>query len=488
MNDKHRSDRRSLIRIAAAIAAITLLSSCGSGSGTPRLPGGGSLSQSAKVMASDLNGNGLPEIVVSSVRSESPRVFAADTQASYFDASESLAGLANAIVSDAPSQGYGGVLPFGGSANDASLLIFEGAVLEEADGAPRITSIIPTPCEAGEVLWIEGKGFRTSTHVADVLFGGEIIEPIFVLARFLAVQVPPDTPAGNYEIAVRRDAQVSSSASVEVHAIATPIIDRVSPDPLVRGRFATVEGSHLGLLGEDVKVTIDGVASSSVIAFRDILFFLVPDSAEDGTLVIARGEVVSAPFAVTLTDMPALSITGLSPNTAPLGAIVTIEATGIDFHAASIPEVSLEGTALPVLGIGPDRIDVVIPSGTMSGGIVLRQGDSTSNAVGFTVRDRQAPQIASVAPDPIVPGGVMEVVGTDLVDLRDVGDGGPSGVSGATSVTVSGEETPFVFPTAGGLVVLLPFELTSGKDDVAVVVTVGETSSEPFTVSVADSN
>ena len=473
--------------VALALLTAAVLASCGSPSQGAAVTADTAQPGLSKVTSTDVDLDGRAEIVVSSA-TDAPRVFSATSGSHFEDSSATLSDAASAVLSSVPDIGEAllDFLPFGEEGAPTGVVLFECAETEEVAGAPTITAVQPAKSEPGDVLWISGTGFHTKSESADVLLGTRALAPIFVLSRFLAVQVPLDVEPGKYDIVVRRGEFSSETTAVEVVAVAAPEVARVLPDPLIRGRIALIEGSHLGRMGEETTVSIGGVQAKSVLSLRNVVMFTVPGTAGDGDLIVTRTGMESTPVAVSVSDAAPLSISDVVPAKAPTGALVLVELAGLDFGSFG-PSHELRATLgrqeLPLLGVDPRGLLVLVPAGASSGDLTVTVGDATTNTFAFVVRDREAPAIDSVEPDPIEAGGVALIKGRDLYDL-DVEDifstGVHTGPSLGATVLIDGQASEFVFPTEQGLITGIPLSLEPGSDGaVSVVVRVDGTDSEP---------
>jgi rhamnogalacturonyl hydrolase YesR len=96
---------------------------------------------------------------------------------------------------------------------------------------------------------------------------------------------------------------------------------------------------------------------------------------------------------ITSTSAPAPSVANLSPASGPEGTLVTI--TGANFGTAQ-GTVKFSGAAAPVASWSPSTIMVAVPSGAISGDVVVTAGALASNGVSFTVLPLQLPSQAQV--------------------------------------------------------------------------------------------
>ena len=488
---RHRGGRLGALWLLA-IPGLLFLVACGGGGESDFVDGEAapnSTSARAKVSSLDVDRDGRPEIVVSS--DDAHTVFAVGSSARFEDVTGALGGEAAAATAFTPDLGASlALLPFTSADDEVGAVLHDGWWTEDTADAPAITSVQPTQVERGDVVWIEGTGFHTPREAAQVLLGDQVLDAIFVLARFIAVQVPEDAALGASELLVRREGLDSGSVTITVVEAGTPVVTQTSPSPLVRGRLAMVEGEHLGRMGEHVTVTINGQTVESVFAFRELLLMIVPASATDGDLVITRESGQSVTTAVEVADAPMLSLGAVRPNEAPVGSLVALDLVGMDFGFGFDVSVQLGETELSIWEINPGGMLVIVPEGAESGDITVSMSGQTTAGVALTIRDRELPSIAEVDPDPVVPGDFVNVRGVDLYDLsgwtfpKDPGDfdEGFFDFPEPAHITFNGERTLLAFPTEDGVMALVPPTLAGNT--VSIVVHVGDEQSAAFEVDV----
>ena len=469
--------------ITVAVGLFATVVGCGGSNTAPATGTAGGAPQRAKVLSMDATADGLSDIVVQLEGADALVLSGAD--GAPLSGGADLAGTVPPVASGLGS-GVVEFAPFAGAAGGPGAVLHEGRVTEEAVGVPVLKSVAPTSCEPGEVVWIAGHGFRTEEMSADALLGDRPIKPLFVLARFMAIQIPSDASLGATSVRVRRDSLVSEAAPLTVVEIAAPVVESVQPDPLIRSHLAIVEGAHLGRLGDAVVVELGGTRIEKVVTCRSVLLFVVPDDAESGDLVVRRAGSASIAIPVDVEDAPPLSLKAVRPASAPVGAIVTLDLEGLSFEGTSLPRAELDGLDLPLVSMDPSGMSVAIPQGAASGALSVTVGGERTEALTFTVRERENPLIESVEPASVYAGGLALLKGRDLFDVSSgiveptLDPGFPPPASAA--VYFNSIEAPFALPVEDGLLVAVPESLPRGE--ALIVVYVGDRSSAAFGVTV----
>jgi hypothetical protein len=102
------------------------------------------------------------------------------------------------------------------------------------------------------------------------------------------------------------------------------------------------------------------------------------------TRLIRLSFFVMALFSPTLLLAQGPAITAFSPNSAPVGALVTV--IGANFGAAQgASTVTFNGTSATPTKWSATSITVPVPSGATTGSVVVTVGGQVSNGVMFTV-------------------------------------------------------------------------------------------------------
>jgi rhamnogalacturonyl hydrolase YesR len=111
------------------------------------------------------------------------------------------------------------------------------------------------------------------------------------------------------------------------------------------------------------------------------------------TTVVNNSLVNGIEITTSTVSVPPPSIASLAPTSGPEGTSVTI--SGSSFGTAQ-GTVNFNGTVAPVTGWSPSAIMATVPSGAISGNVVVTAGGVASNGVNFTVLPLQLPSQAQV--------------------------------------------------------------------------------------------
>jgi hypothetical protein len=249
-----------------------------------------------------------------------------------------------------------------------------------------------------------------------------------------------------------------------------PSISNVAPSSGAVGALITINGTNFGATQGTSTVTFNGTAATVTSWSATSIVVTVPAGATNGNVVVTVGGVASNGVPFTISGAP--SITSLTPNSGPVGTMVTI--AGSNFGATQGNSTVLfkgTGVSATVNSWSNTSIVVIVPTGATTGNVTVTVNGALSNGVTFTVT--ATPSITSLAPN-------SGPIGTSVVIA-----GANFGVSqGTSTVTFNGVSagTASAWSTTS-ITVTVPIGATSGP----VVVSVAGVASNgtTFTVTAA---
>jgi hypothetical protein len=166
-------------------------------------------------------------------------------------------------------------------------------------------------------------------------------------------------------------------------------------------------------------------------------FFPVGSTAVSCTAVDASGNTSQAGFIVTVVSVAPPFIGSLSPDTGSTGTVVTIN--GSNFGSSpGTGSVSFSGVPATPTAWSDTTITAAVPTGAVTGPVVVTAGGEASNAVVFTVDNTRTIRGIVTAAD-----GITPIAGA-TVSVYD----GPAGV-GAVTTDAQGEYSVGMDATSG---------------------------------------
>jgi hypothetical protein len=367
---------------------------------------------------------------------------------------------ATAIVVPVPTGATTGsvVVTVGGLASNAVAFTVSSA-------GPNVSGLNPTAGLVGTTVTITGTNFGATQGTSTVKFNGITATATSWSATSIATTVPTGATTGNVVVTVGGVASNGVSFTVTTPA---PSISSVNPTSGNIGAAVTITGANFGASQGSGTVKFNGIAATPTSWSGTSIVVAVPAGATSGNVVVTVGGTASNGVQFTVNN-PGPSITGLSPNSGVVGAVVTI--TGANFGSTQgTSTVSFSGTAGTPTSWTATSIVVPVPTGATTGSVVVKLGTVSSNGVTFTVT-QPAATISTLNPTSGLVGAAVTITGTNF-----------GATQGTSTVKFNGTVATPTSWSLTSIVAPVPTGATSGN----VVVTVGGTASNgvAFTVTV----
>ena len=323
-------------------------------------------------------------------------------------------------------------VPVGAVSGPISVSVSGGTAVEspsftvEALVALTINNISPLSGPVGTPVTLTGAGFSANASDNEVTFigaGGSgdgddvVATSVRVLSTTqLEVDVPVGAVSGPISVSVSGGV-AAESPSFTVEALVALAINSIAPSSGPVGTPVTLTGAGFSANASDNEVTFlgapgggdDVVATSVVVNSAMELVVDVPVGAVSGPISVSVSggtAVESASF--TVEALAALTISGISPLSGPVGTPVTLTGTGFSL-IASDNEVTFIGAggsgdgddvvATSVRVLSTTQLEVDVPVGAVSGPIsVSVSGGTAVESPSFTVEALAVLAINSIAP------------------------------------------------------------------------------------------
>ncbi len=316
---------------------------------------------------------------------------------------------------------------------------------------PTITNINPASAAIGTSVTIAGTNFGASQGTSTVTFNGIAATPTSWSAISIAAPVPNGATTGNVVVTV---SGVASNGVAFMVTSTAPSITSLNPTSGVVGTSVTVAGVNFGASQGASTVTFNGTTATPTSWSATSITVPVPTGATTGNVVVTVAGMASNGVNFTVT-LPPPSITSLTPASGAVGTSVTI--AGANFGATQgTSTVTFNGTAGTPTGWSTTSITVPVPTGAMTGNVVVTVGGQASNSLSFTVI--VPPSITSLNPTSGSVGTPVTIAGANF-----------GATQGTSSVTFNGTAATPTSWSASGIVVPVPAGATTGN----VLVTVG---------------
>lgn len=201
---------------------------------------------------------------------------------------------------------------------------------------------------------------------------------------------------------------VQASLVPTLQAQSAPVVSAVFPDTGAVGTSVRISGSRFGDTQGDATVTFNGVSAQPILWSKGRIRLLVPSGARTGPVVVTVGGQASNKDVVFTVAAP--SVSSLRPDTGKVGTSVRIN--GAHFGPTQgNSTVTFDGTEATPTRWGDRRVRVTVPSGAVTGNVVVTVDGLASNGAGFTVT---TPAIRSLSPASGPPGTAVTVTGANF--------------------------------------------------------------------------
>jgi YD repeat-containing protein len=240
---------------------------------------------------------------------------------------------------------------------------------------------------------------------------------------------------------------------------ATPAITSLNPNSGAIGASVTITGSAFGSTQGSSTVTFNGTRATTISSWStSSIVAIVPSGATTGNVVVTVAGKASN--GVSFTVLPSPAITGVSPASGAVGAVVTI--SGNNFGSPG--SVTFNGTQASVNSWSATSIAAVVPSGATTGNIVVFTSGVNSNGVSFTVW----PSLSGISPNAGPVGASITLTGLNFGSSQ-----------AGNSVTFNNVAASITNWNSSSITAIVPPGLANGN--VSVVITVGGNSSNALT-------
>jgi RHS repeat-associated protein len=271
--------------------------------------------------------------------------------------------------------------------------------------APSVTSLTPTSAVAGVSVTIKGTNFGATQGTSTVVFNGTTASPTSWANTSIKVPVPAAATTGNVVVTVNGVA----SNGVSFTVLLTPSITSLSPSSGPVGAVVTISGKNFGATQGTSTVVFDKTTATPTAWSSTSIQVPVPTGAATGNVVVTVSGVASS--GVSFTVLPTPSITSLTPTSGAVLTSVTIK--GTNFGATqSTSTVVFNGTTATPTTWANTSIKVPVPTGAMTGNVVVTVNGVPSNGISFTVLP--TPSITSLTPSLGPVGAVVTISGTNF--------------------------------------------------------------------------
>jgi|GEM_PF-2263648 len=278
---------------------------------------------------------------------------------------------------------------------------------------------------------------------------------------------PTTTGSRTGTLTVTDDASNSpQTASLAGSGVVAPKITSLSPSIGPVGTVVTIAGSGFGASQGTSTVTFNGIPATPTTWSATSIKVSVPTGATTGNVIVTGAGAGTNGALFTVGSAP--NISSLSTTSGQVGTPVAIN--GTNFGAVQGGStVTFNGTSAPVTSWSMALINVTVPTGAMTGNVLVTVGGVASNSVGFTVLPT-TPGISSIVPAANAVGAGVTIYGTNF-----------GATQGTSTITFSGKAASTTYWSQQEIIAEVPAGATTGN----VIVTVAGVASAPFAFTVS---
>jgi hypothetical protein len=390
------------------------------------------------------------------------------------NASKTLFSCDNTQIATIAATGLGGSIVTAVSAGQASITISSGASASfpvavivnqpaSTSSTPQINTVVPSSGTSGVTqVTVTGSGFGTAQGTGTLQLGTLAATVNSWSDTTIVATVASASLTGVAEVV-----QGGQNSNQVPFTVVAPTISSVTPASGKTGTPVVIAGAHFGSTQGTSSLTFNRGAASITSWSDTSISTSAPANASTGPVVVVVNGSPSNGANFTVTP----NITSLSPNTGPVGTVVTVAGTGFGASQGT-SSVSFAGTAGVPTSWTISSITVPVPSGAASGNVSVTVGGITSNALSFTLGT--PPSITTLSPASGAVGAAITISGANF--------GATPGTSTVKFGAVTATPTSW---SAGSIVAPVPTGAATGN----VVVTVNSVASNAvaFTVLPAPS-
>lgn len=324
---------------------------------------------------------------------------------------------------------------------------------DEVSTKIELLSFGPTGVKHGDTIVVIGNNLNKVNAVE--FTGGATVEKssfLYQSGEQIFLRVPNAATRGKIKLKTT-EGDIESLAQIDFDVI--PVILSFS-GPTRPGDNITITGSYLNWVNK-VTFTKDKAVTSFVSQAFDKLVVKVPDDAQTGNLIIGYSGVVPSSFeSDSIVNIILPVATSFSPNPIKHASDLTITGTNMDL-VKSIRFTGVTAASTVFTNQTLTQLTVKVPASTTKGSLTFAAASGITT-VSTAALDLVLPSINSLAPNPVSPGEILTIGGTNL-DL----------VTGISFIGASGTVTAFESKTATQIVVKVPANTISGKLTLAVL-------------------
>lgn len=292
------------------------------------------------------------------------------------------------------------------------------------DSVPSITSVVPAEAPYGATVQIGGEGFGGNLSEQEVYFNNTLAQIEALSDTSIQTKVPLEATTGPVMV-ITNNGDTLSGPSFTVDSTKNLFlnIDSINPTKGRAGDEVQIVGNGFGPSPEMNTVLFNDVKAPVTSASDTMLTTTISADVETGPVSVVVGQDTAVGPVFTVER---LSISGISPESGPIGTAVTISGSGFS-STISENTVTFAGVEAPIETASETELVGIVPDGAETGPVAVTVGDENVQGPTFTIEATQSPKTLQVITETTNPpsgfdGYRLSVTGRDVVFINPNGE------------------------------------------------------------------
>jgi len=264
----------------------------------------------------------------------------------------------------------------------------------DTETSASIKSVIPAHAPFGAKVIINGTGFGTDSANQEVFFNETEAMIESSSDSIIVTRVPRNATSGPVKVVAMGETFTGPFFTVDTTKASFLTIDSISPTEGRTGSEVEISGTGFNTDPDSNNIFFNDIPAPVTEASDTLLTTSVPQQAMTGPIMVVadRDTAIGPVFSVVNFE-----ITGIFPESGPVGTEVRIEGSGFS-SVASENEVSFNEVSAEVLSSTSSIIQTIVPDGAASGPVSVTVAGNTVTGPSFAVNDN-LPGIQSIEPE-----------------------------------------------------------------------------------------
>ena len=250
-----------------------------------------------------------------------------------------------------------------------------------------VSAIVPLYGESGTGVTIKGTRFGEDKDALEVKFARNVQANILSISdKQINTQVPEGAVSGNISVKLGDKEVVFSTPFQVVTAQAPFVITKIEPTSGPPKTVVTLTGRGFGTDADEIEVHFGSVEAMITAITQTEIQTSVPVGGQTAKILLTKdGTTVASPTEFSVTGI--MVITKVEPNTASVGAEITITGRGFGEVTSALSLKFHDNVTATISALSDTQIVTSVPEGAVTGRIsITKDGrNTTMSPSAFTV-------------------------------------------------------------------------------------------------------